>query len=57
MDSFHSLISNYLDKTYARNIAEATRYILTYNMQLLINYYKDQANFKSYNYTGEELYN
>lgn len=44
------------DKTYARNIAEATRYILTYNMQLLIDYYKDQANFKSYNYTGEELY-
>lgn len=45
------------DKTYARNIAEATRYILTYNMQLLIDYYKDQANFKSYNYTGEQLYN
>ena len=45
------------DKTYARNIAEATKYILTYNMQLLIDYYKDQANFKSYNYTGEELYN
>ena len=44
------------DKTYARNIAEATRYILTYNMQLLIDYYKDQANFKSYNYTGAELY-
>lgn len=44
------------DKTYARNIAEATKYILTYNMQLLIDYYKDQANFKSYNYTGEELY-
>lgn len=44
------------DKTYARNIAEATRYILTYNMQLLIDYYKDQANFKSYNYTGDELY-
>lgn len=44
------------EKTYARNIAEATRYILTYNMQLLIDYYKDQANFKSYNYTGEQLY-
>lgn len=43
-------------KTYARNIAEATRYILTYNMQLLIDYYKDKANFKSYNYTGEQLY-
>ena len=44
------------NKTYSRNIAEATKYILTYNMQLLINYYKDQANFKSYNYTGEQLH-
>ena len=44
------------DKTYARNIAEATKFILTYNSHLLIDYYKDQANFKSYNYTGEQLY-
>lgn len=58
MDSFQRQFDFKLsrDKTYARNIAEATRYILTYNMQLLIDYYKDQANFKSYNYTGEELY-
>ena len=58
MDSFQRQFDFKLskDKTYARNIAEATKYILTYNMQLLINYYKDQANFKSYNYTGEELY-
>lgn len=44
------------EKTYSRNIAEAIKYILTFNMQLLIDYYKDQANFKSYNYTGEQLY-
>lgn len=58
MDSFTRQFDFKLsrDKTYARNIAEATKYILTYNMQLLINYYKDQANFKSYNYTGEDLY-
>lgn len=58
MDSFQRQFDFKLsrDKTYARNIAEATRYILTYNMQLLIDYYKDQANFKSYNYTGEQLY-
>lgn len=58
MDNFHRQFDFKLskDKTYSRNIAEATRYILTYNMQLLINYYKDKANFKSYNYTGEELY-
>lgn len=58
MDNFHRQFDFKMsrDKTYARNVAEATRYILTYNMQLLINYYKDRANFKSYNYTGEELY-
>lgn len=58
LDNFHRQFDFKLsrDKTYARNIAEATRYILTYNMQLLIDYYKDQANFKSYNYTGEQLY-
>lgn len=58
IDNFHRQFDFKLsrDKTYARNIAEATRYILTYNMQLLIDYYKDQANFKSYSYTGEQLY-
>lgn len=58
MDNFHSQFDFKLsrDKTYARNIAESTSYILSYHTQLLIDYYKDQANFKSYNYTGEELY-
>ena len=58
IDSFHHQFDFKLsrDKTYAKNIAEATSYILSFNMQLLVNYYKDQANFKSYNYTGEELY-
>ena len=58
LDSFHKQFDFKLtsDKTYSRNIAEATRYILTYNMQLLVDYYKDQANFKSYNYSGQQLY-
>ena len=57
LDSFHRQFDFKLskDKTYAKNIAEATRYILTYNMQLLIDYYKDQANFKSYNYSGADI--
>ena len=58
LDNFHRQFDFKLsrNKSYARNIAEATKFILTFNMQLLIDYYKDQANFKSYNYTGEELY-
>lgn len=43
------------DKSYERNIAEATRYILTYHMQLLIDFYKDQSNIKSMILTGERV--
>lgn len=43
------------DKSYLRNISEATRYILTYHMQLLIDFYKDQSNIKSVIFTGEKV--
>lgn len=43
------------DKSYLQNISEATRYILTYHMQLLIDFYRDQSNIKSIIFTGERL--
>lgn len=45
----------YRTKDYNTNIAEAVEYILKYNLSLLIKYYKDQSNLKSYIYTGKEL--
>lgn len=44
-----------LDKSYLRNISEATRYILTYKMQLLIDFYRDQSNIKYYTLDGERV--
>lgn len=43
------------EKTYLTNISEATRYIMGYNMQLLVDYYRDQSNIKSYVYTGRHI--
>lgn len=43
------------DKSYIRNISEATRYILTYNMSLLVDYYRDQTNIKSFVYSGKKI--
>ena len=43
------------DKTYLQNISEATRYILTYKMQLLIDFYRDQSNIKYYTFDGERV--
>lgn len=43
------------DKTYLKNISEATRYILTYKMQLLIDFYRDQSNIKYYTLDGERV--
>lgn len=43
------------DKTYLRNISEATKYILTYNMSLLVDFYRDQSNIKSFVFTGERI--
>lgn len=43
------------DKSYLRNVSEATRYILTYKMQLLIDFYRDQSNIKYYTLDGERV--
>ena len=43
------------DKSYLTNISEATRYIMGYNMGLLVDYYRDQSNIKSYMFTGEHI--
>lgn len=43
------------DKTYLRNISEATKYILKYKMQLLIDFYRDQSNIKYYTYNGNRV--
>lgn len=43
------------DKSYLTNISEATAYIMKYNMALLIDYYRDQSNIKSYIYSGEKI--
>lgn len=43
------------DKSYLENISEATRYIMGYNMALLVDYYRDQANIKSYVFTGRRI--
>ena len=45
------------DKSYLTNISEATKYIMSYNMSLLVDYYRDQSNIKSYIYTGEHIRN
>lgn len=63
-DNHHDYIDNFQsqfdfsmsrNKTYEKNIAEATRYILTYDMSLLIDYYIDQNNITTVTYTGEDL--
>lgn len=43
------------EKSYLRNISEATAYILQYRMQLLIDFYRDQSNIKTYQFDGERV--
>lgn len=43
------------DKSYLENISEATRYILKYKMQLLVDFYRDQSNIKYYTFEGERI--
>ena len=43
------------DKSYLRNVSEATRYILTSKMRLLIDFYRDQSNIKYYTLDGERV--
>lgn len=43
------------DKSYLSNISEATRYIMGYNMGLLVDYYRNQSNIKSFTFTGRHI--
>lgn len=45
----------YRTKSYERNIAEAVAYIMSYDMSLLIQYYKQKSNTKSYIFTAEDI--
>lgn len=47
----------YRDRSYEDNIANAVSYIMRYDSSLLIKYWKDMAQTKSYTYTGEYLIN
>ena len=47
----------YRDKPYSENVSNAVRYIMRYDMSLLVQYYKDQSNLRSYVYDGEYLIN
>lgn len=56
-DSFKSPFDFRLsrDKSYLTNISEATRYIMGYNMRLLVDHYRDQSNIKSFVFTGRHI--
>ena len=43
------------NKTYARNISEAIDYVASYDISLLMNYYKEKANIEIVSLTGEEI--
>ena len=45
----------YRSKSYEKNIAEAVAYIMSYDMNLLLQYYRQRSNIKSYVYTGAEV--
>lgn len=45
----------YREKSYERNVANAVEYIMGYDINLLMQYYKDKSNFRTYTYTGEDL--
>lgn len=47
----------YRDKSYEQNIADAVAYIMRYDSSLLIQYWKDMAQTKSYTFSGEYLIN
>lgn len=60
----HTEISNFLppfqfklskNKTYDTNIAQAVEYIMGYDMSLLIDFYKESSDMKSYTFTGAQL--
>lgn len=45
----------YKHKTYDTNIAQAVEYIMGYDMNLLIDFYKENSDMKSYIFTGQQL--
>lgn len=47
----------YRTKSYEQNIAEAVAYIMSYDMSLLVQYYKQKSNIRSYIYTAEDIIN
>lgn len=53
IEHFEFAFSKY--KSYNTNIAEALSYIFRYDMSLILDYYKDHCNMKSYTYTAEEI--
>lgn len=57
LDKFNSVFDFklYRSKPYNINIAEAVSYIMSYDMSLLIQYYKSMSNIKSYILTGEDI--
>ena len=62
--AFHQEISSFLppfqfklskDKSYDTNIAQAVEYIMSYDMSLLIDFYKETSDMQSYIFTGTQL--
>lgn len=45
----------YKTKSYERNIADAVNYIMQYDMNLLIQYYKNKSNIKSYVFNADDV--
>ena len=45
----------YRTKSYEKNIAEAVAYIMSYDMSLLVQYYKQKSNTRSYIFTAEDI--
>ena len=45
----------YRDRTWSRNVSQSLKYIMGYDMALLIDFYKDQYNMKSFTYTGKKI--
>lgn len=45
----------YRDKSYKTNIAQAVEYIMNYDMSLLVNFYKEESDIKTYIFSGKSL--
>ena len=47
----------YRYKDYETNVSEAIKYILEYDLSLLIDFYMQKSNIKTYSYTGKQILN